>query len=446
MITALDIDPRPGPRDSIANIWRGIDFLDWSSHCPSRYDHIIGNPPYLRISELPEPLRQRASSVRQPDGEPVGPRANIWYAFICRSLELLKGDGSMAFVLPAAWEYAGYASQVREHIAEWFRSVRIYRCNKSLFANVSDGSVVIVARGKGSSGRVERSEHKSIGEVVASLRSDTKVAEVRSGWPEAELVNTATVALGDILSVEIGAVTGDARYFMLKDSERKRREIPVRACLPVLSKSRHLKTAVIGRSEWKKLRDDDERVWLFRPLGALTDRPSVGAYLSLPESEGGCHRTAYKVRDRKPWHRTHIPRAADGFLSGNSRVGPWLAFRKMPRLSATNTLYVSRFRHRLCSDEQAAWAMALLTSTARQSWTSLVRVYPDGLFKVEPGDLSKMRIPVPAESEGADQAYRRAIDLLLSGKEEQARHFADSWMKRSRSYYLVGGIKGSPTP
>src|ERR1700730_14162989 len=56
MITALDIDPRPGPRDSIANIWRGIDFLDWSSHCPSRYDHIIGNPPYLRISELPEPL------------------------------------------------------------------------------------------------------------------------------------------------------------------------------------------------------------------------------------------------------------------------------------------------------------------------------------------------------------------------------------------------------
>jgi adenine-specific DNA-methyltransferase len=430
-ITAVDVDANAGPRDNRANVLRGVEFLDWASHCSERYDHIIGNPPYLRISELPEPLRYRAANIEQPGGGLVGQTANCWYSFFCAAFHLLDARGSLAFVLPAAWDYAGYAGRVRENIGEWFRSVRIYRCRRSLFDKVADGAVVLIARGKGTAGQVVRSEHRTIDEVIGALRVEGAKVVGSPAPTRARSRKSVTTNLGAVVKVHIGAVTGDAGFFLLRESQRSQHRIPAEACLPALTKSRHLIAAVIGQAEWQELRSSDERVWLFRPNRAWTEHPRVRAYLALRETEGGCNREAYKIRDRKPWYRTHVSRAADAFVSGNTRVGPWLALRRMPRLTATNTLYLARFRQRLSREAQAAWGLALLTSRARESWTSLVRVYPEGLVKAEPGDLCEVQIPFPTRYEGAEKAYMRAVGLLLSGEGERARELADSWVGAS---------------
>ena len=334
----------------------------------------------------------------------------------------------MAFVLPAAWDYAGYAAQVRGQIGSWFRSVHIYRCRRSLFDNVADGAVVLVARGKGMAGQVVRSEHRSSDEVIAALRVDGRKIIDMQVTTRLQPKEPPTIKLGSVVAVHIGAVTGDARWFLLKESERSRHGLPVAACLPVLTKSRHLRAAVIDKAEWQELRRADERVWLFRPTEAWTEHPRVRAYLSLMETEGGCNREAYKIRHRKPWHRTRVPRAGDAFLSGNSRLGPWLALRRMHRLTATNTLYLARFRQQLDLEVQAAWGLALLTSIARESWKRLVRVYPDGLVKAEPGDLAEVQIPLPRRNHGAEEVYLRAVELLLTGEGERAQELADAWI------------------
>ena len=44
-IVGLDLDPGEQPRDKLANIERGREFLSWSLTTHSRFDKIIANPP-----------------------------------------------------------------------------------------------------------------------------------------------------------------------------------------------------------------------------------------------------------------------------------------------------------------------------------------------------------------------------------------------------------------
>ena len=62
----------------------------------------------------------------------------------------------------------------------------------------------------------------------------------------------------------------------------------------------------------------------------------------------------------------------------------------MPRLVATNTLYVVRCLTTSSGDERTAWAMWLLTSEAAERLQCVGRRYADGLLKYEPRDLAEL--------------------------------------------------------
>jgi adenine-specific DNA-methyltransferase len=423
-ITALDLETRTSLSDFLVSkgVERGCDFLDWASKSSEQFDRIVANPPYVALSRVPSPLRERALAVEGPDGQRVRLGANYWYAFVCASLKLLKPGASMGFILPAAWDYADYAEPLRKGLSSQFARVEVHRCLEPMFKPVNDGCVVLIARRFGeSNGKSFRCEYRSLNDLVTSLSSSEASRDQTRQHSE------EGTPLGKVLELRLGGVTGDSRYFVLSEEDRKRHRLPKRTCLPVVSKSRHLTRGVITFKDWERLKDEGERVWLFRPEERWKDTPAVHKYLELPASQSGC-RKGFKVEGRKPWYQTPMPTPVHGFISGMSRFGPWICLSSMDGLNATNTLYVVRFlKADLLKNEQAAWALALLTSRARQSLQSIKRRYPDGLLKIEPGDLAKLRIPTPTRIEGALKQYRVATKYLLAGDEKAATRLADEW-------------------
>jgi hypothetical protein len=232
------------------------------------------------------------------------------------------------------------------------------------------------------------------------------------------------------MEIRLGGVTGDARYFVLSEDERCDHHIPVSACRPVISRAHHLTHGAITESDWIALRDAGERIWLFDPTPHQAKSPSIAKYLRKRQSTGGCNRRAYKVDSRKPWYRTPMPTRVQGFMSGMSSWGPWVVFREMADLGATNTLYVVRFVDAKTRDGQAAWAMWLLTTRAQKALKRIGRRYADGLLKFEPGDIAALPIERPQVSRGAFAAYKRAVRLLLKGKVSESRAIADKWFPR----------------
>jgi hypothetical protein len=237
------------------------------------------------------------------------------------------------------------------------------------------------------------------------------------------------VSVGDILEVRLGGVTGDADFFLLTETERCARRLPVVCLRPVLSKARHLVRAETGKPVWDELRRTNERIWLFYPNSRTMGNPAVQRYLQLDAARGGCRRERYKIKRRELWYQTPLPRRIDGFISGMSRFGPWISLNTMERLTATNTLYTVQFRKPQTLEQKAAWALSLLTSYTQQAMRPLSRVYADGLVKYEPRDLLSLPLLVPHGVRGARTFYAQAVRLLLQGKRREAQEVADTFLR-----------------
>src|SRR5437879_3890844 len=71
-VVAVDLDPTPAPADKFAQTFRGIDFLRWARQEGSRFDRIVGNPPFVAIGQLPVSLRGVAARVTDLSNRPIG--------------------------------------------------------------------------------------------------------------------------------------------------------------------------------------------------------------------------------------------------------------------------------------------------------------------------------------------------------------------------------------
>lgn len=425
-IHAIDLDSKVSENDSYATVRRGVDFLDWASNQQAYYDCIVGNPPYVAIRELPEPLRTKAASVCDHRGRTIGRAANTWYAFLQSSLCVLREGGSLAFVLPAACEYADYCKPGREGITKMFERVDLIRSQRPLFTDVQEGAAVLICHNKrGGSGVFRRHEVANLDETIERLHrlTDHKARSclVRSTKQDGHLVR-----LGDIVSVKLGGVTGDTRFFTISEQRRRELGLPIESLQPVVTKCRQIRRPWVKREDWEQLKKEGGRVWLFNPSATMTKNLAVKRYLDLTQNAGGCKRTAYKVINRDPWFRTPLPSSPHGFVSGMCSDGVWICLNEMRELNATNTLYVIQFLDNLSLNERYACALSLLTTPVSNRLRRLRRRYADGLEKIEPSQIADLAIPPFNHVSGAKTCYRKALKLLLEGKQRESRRIADS--------------------
>jgi adenine-specific DNA-methyltransferase len=425
-VVGLDLAKTSEPNDQLGRVKRSTEFLDWAARTTSRFDRIVANPPYISLRRLPAEIRTAAVLHQTPAGNPVPAGSNCWYAFLCAALRLLRPGGSLGFVLPASFEYAGYAATLREELPELFGECHVHRCQVPIFDAVDEGAVVLLCRGFGEESKaVTRGQHRTLRGLVSSLTSHqtsdcVAKATVCSSLPD-------HVMLRDVMNVGIGAVTGDSNFFLLRESQRLLHRLPKSVLRPIVSRARHLQCPTITKDVWAGYCGDDERVWLFRPSEADLGIPEVRAYMELQPEQGGCERNAFKVRNRTPWWRTRLPPRPHGFLSGMTQHGPIVCFNEKPHLTATNTLYTVRFADRIAKEDRCAWALMLMTTSARNQIEATQRTYALGLKKLEPGDISSLRLPVPGRPVPMS-AYRQAIKAVVKGDWAKACQIADCFV------------------
>lgn len=115
-ITALDSDPtRLEEARRILPATDRVELVHEDFLAPRRdqFDYIIGNPPYVAITELDAEERAR---YRRQYRTAVG-RFDLYVLFFEQALRLLKPGGRLVFVTPEKFLYVQSASQLRQHLA-----------------------------------------------------------------------------------------------------------------------------------------------------------------------------------------------------------------------------------------------------------------------------------------------------------------------------------------
>jgi adenine-specific DNA-methyltransferase len=95
--------------DKLANAWvRTGDYL--TEAMTVRADFVVGNPPYIRLEEIPE---QVAEMYRSSYSTMRG-RADVYIAFFEAALSQLKPDGVCAFICADRWMRNQYGAELRQ--------------------------------------------------------------------------------------------------------------------------------------------------------------------------------------------------------------------------------------------------------------------------------------------------------------------------------------------
>lgn len=86
-----------------------------------RFDFVVGNPPYVRIEDLPATILQRYRRLFPTCAD----RADLYVAFFEKGLRLLAPDGCLAYICANRFTKNLYGRRLRELIAQNYR-VRYY--------------------------------------------------------------------------------------------------------------------------------------------------------------------------------------------------------------------------------------------------------------------------------------------------------------------------------
>lgn len=200
------------------------DFLEYSVNIDEKFSHIVGNPPYVRVHDMPVTVREQLKRLSTTTGI-----TDLYIAFYEQSYKLLDSHGELIFIAPNSWQ--------KNTSQKFFRSQLI--TNKSIISIEDYGhhqvfndastyvSVVKLSKLQNISfvvDEVELSKNDSKNDVVI-LDSNTIFYNEINDPSESltQIIDQVTdnhdnyITLGEICDIQNGVVTMRDSVFILND-------------------------------------------------------------------------------------------------------------------------------------------------------------------------------------------------------------------------------------
>ncbi|MEK6561046.1 MAG: N-6 DNA methylase [Nitrospirota bacterium] len=391
---------------------RTADFFSWNEENPSeKFSSIVGNPPFIRYQNFPEPSRSKAMTLMKKAGLKPNKLTNIWLPFVVGATELLKPNGRLAFVLPAELLQVSYAQQLRAYLVDNFKNLKILTCNELLFENAEQEVVLFLADYKRQ--EASKTQKTYIDFLVSDNKQDMLSLKPLNGLLKCsnKVVNHDTekwtkyfltqkeisfiralrqakeiVELGHHAKVDVGVVTGKNDYFVLDEGTVNKFDLQD-FVFPIVGRASQLRGVILKNKELGELAKEGNKLFLFYKDFSITQNipEAVKRYIKEGEKQG-VH-LGYKCSIRKLWY--HVPSVwkPDFYLFRQIYNFPRIVFNNTPATS-TDTIH----RMKTTADYK------LLINTYYTHLTAASaeiegRSYGGGVLELEPTEAEKLLIP-----------------------------------------------------
>lgn len=394
------------------------DFFEFQPD--SRYDVILGNPPFIRYQEFSGVARARSLEAALAQGVRLSGLASSWAAFVVKAAHHLADGGRLALVLPAELLAVGYAAEVRRFLLSRFSKLKLIAFEERVFPGVLEDVVLLLAEGTGGAESFELHQTKNAATLQAGAEKWQPYAPAAGAKWTPALVAASAFSEYEKLSASacedlaawgrtyLGAVTGNNKYFSIGEDEAAKlglgRNDLVRISPPG---SRHLRGLTFSDASWSASAKEGARVHLFYPA----DEPSSSAqkYISRGEADGVGR--AYKCRMRAPWWRVPLVEVPDLFLTYMNHDRPRLVANEA-RVHILNSLYGVKLQAARRKVGMELLPLACLNSVTLLGAEVVGRSYGGGLLKLEPREADTLPVPSYATVVAKEAELRAVLPQL----------------------------------
>ena len=421
---------RFGPR--VSDVVLTGDFFDaWRGLNSRGFDAVVGNPPFIRYQNFPEPYRSRAMAIMTELGLKPNRLTNIWVPFVVAASARLRSGGRLALVLPAELLQVSYAAQLRSFLAERFSRIDIIACNELFFDNAEQEVLLLLADGalpvpsSDNRCRVAMTEANTVSEVIGrspgeviaetppkTIQHDSEkwlkyfltnkeISLMRKLREAPEITNLSAFA-----SVDVGVVTGRNSFFVLSGKEIAEHGLEEYG-VPIVSRTEQLKGARLDPEDWQSLADDGNRVHLLH-LSPLNGDPLKGPlkrYIQIGE-EQRIHE-GYKCSIRSPWYAVPSVWQPSGFLFRQIYDFPRAVLNQA---NATSTDTIHRLSCKVQPEQVVANAYTYLSAASAEIEG---RSYGGGVLELEPSEAERLLMPIPL---GQGLSTQECDDFIRTGR------------------------------
>lgn len=393
---------------------RASDFLEWAlraiNNGGSRFDAVVGNPPFIRYQYLPSLFQHRAEVLFERLGCKFTKHTNAWVSFILASFELLRPGGRLAMVVPAEIIHVTHAQSLRSYLGEHARRLVVVDPEELWFDRTLQGAVLLLVEKK--SKKEDRSEGIGIYPVRgrgflqldpedvfdAPQRINGKTVEgkwTRALLPfstcellDALLERKLAYRFEDVAEVDVGIVTGANKFFLVDDQTVDFFRLHKWAH-PMFGRSNHCPGIIYD--DWQHRANASKGkptnfIW-FQDTG-VEKTASGKKYIEQGERE--LLHTRYKCRTRQPWYSVPSVYATEIGMLKRCHDAPRMILNQLKAFT-TDTAY--RIRAKEGTAEQLVYGF--LNGLTALSAELEGRHYGGGVLELIPSEIEKLLVPSP---------------------------------------------------
>ena len=401
------------------------DFLKYSLEHESKFDLIIGNPPYITKKKLPKDQCIRSLKLVQQFDLNASLFQNVWVSFILASLKLLSPAGAIFFVLPFEFLQVQYAEKLRTFLEEKFNTIEITTFEDRVFTGIEqDICLVYLANEATAKPFIGYTTIKSETDTTATFSSVIMRNKPLKKWSNCILNDEETEALHRIAQnypqiksvgdIAPGIVTGANNFFILSRSKVNQFELTCDNALPVLMKSSTIPPLLLFTEEdFSAIAETDipSYVLNLKSLRRLDFSPALNAHIKYGKKKE-LHKR-YKCKSRGRWF--DVPIVKKGTVCFFKR------FHTFPRVIANQAdIYTTDIAYniRFYSDYNAtSFAFCFYNSLTLALCEYNGRFYGGGVGELVPSEFKALHIPYKLISD--DDI--RILDRMIREKENMQK-------------------------
>lgn len=386
------------------------DFFRWLLFNPEpRFKVALGNPPFIRYQNFPEPSRALAMQMMRQHGLKPNKLTNVWVPFIVAATTRLQPGGRLAMVVPAELLQVSYASQLRLFLADRFHRIEIIACNEMFFEGAEQEVVLLLAEGKlekpspMNECQINLTEFSTLNELLRS-QPGSKPEEIKTIQHENEKwlkyflspreidfmrqvrQARAVANLSHHACVDVGVVTGENAFFVLTKDQVRLHNLKGYV-KPLVGRSAQLQGSQFTREDLAQLVRENSRNFLLYvpPNGSAPLSVPLQEYIRRGEREK-IH-TGYKCSIRDPWYSVPAVWTPNAFLFRQIYDFP------RPVLNLTKATSTDTIHRMTCREDPEVVVANLYTHLAAASAEIEGRSYGGGVLELEPTEAEKLLLP-----------------------------------------------------
>lgn len=388
---------------------------DFFSHCRTslagkRFDAVLGNPPFVRYQNFPENQREVAFQLMREAGLHPNRLTNAWVPFIAQATHMLAPHGRLAMVVPAELLQVNYAAELREFLSTHLSSLTVITFRRLVFDDIQQ-EVVLLCGERGPDGSNPKTQIRTIEltdlndlrafEHRPFLRKDLKPMDhSKEKWTQYFLTGKeihllrkfqsmeGLERLGNLAEVNVGVVTGQNEFFVLRKNILGRVGANGNA-IRLVSRSGHLEGMVFTNSDWRRNAENDLPAYLLSL--PKTPRAELSRQLASYVREGERRKLnrGFKCRIREPWYSVPSVWTPDGFMLRQIHDCPRIIANDADA-TCTDTIHRVKVKPGVDIKRLAAGSFNSVTFAFSEV---MGRSYGGGVLELEPREADSLLVP-----------------------------------------------------